>query len=100
MCFSVLENIALQIRLITAFMFCYSSLTELFEVESNRQNTTSILLNGVHLFAHFISWFSAVGYLHIPIKYLYCIFPSFNCPGQSDNKYFVVGSLNYSERTQ
>ena len=67
MCFSVQENIAPQIRLVTAFMVCYSSLTELLGVERNRKNTTSILLNGVHLFVHFISWFLVVGYLHIPI---------------------------------
>ena len=60
------QTISPQIRLVTAYMFCCSSLTELFGVERNRQNTTSILLKGINLFVHFISWLSVVGYLDIP----------------------------------
>ena len=46
MCSSLYENIAPHVRLVTAFIVRYSSLTELYGSERNRQNTISILLKG------------------------------------------------------
>ena len=60
--FFCIKNIAPHVRLVTALMLYYASLTKLYGVERNRQNTTSILLKEVHPFVHFISWFSVVGY--------------------------------------